>query len=196
MTDVTKAIAPKSDQLNADDLITGPRTIRVREVKVHDTPEQPIWVYFDNDNNRPWKPCKTSSRVLAGMWGANSKSWVGKSCTLYNDPSVTWGGAQVGGIRVSHVEGIDKPTTLQLTKAKGKRSAVTIMPLILSASGEVAPIDEDAIKASAMNAARKGKAAFSDWWKANPNGRDIVKPIMADIQEATAKADESNDEGI
>ena len=35
--DVTKAIQPKSDQINADSLVTGPQTIKIRDVKVDPT---------------------------------------------------------------------------------------------------------------------------------------------------------------
>ena len=64
--DITKAIAPKSDQLNADDLLAGPRTIRIRDVKVSQG-EQPVSVFFDNDEGRPWKPGKTAMRCLAEL---------------------------------------------------------------------------------------------------------------------------------
>jgi hypothetical protein len=190
--DVTKAIEPKSDQLNADSLITGPRTIRIRDVAVNSTAEQPIWVYFDGDDGKPWKPCKTSSRCLASIWGANAAQWVGMSCTIYNDPSVTWGGAAVGGIRVSHMEGIDAPRTLQLTKTRGKKGAVTIQPLRVS-SVKVTESPQD-FKDDARAAARQGKDAFNAWWKANPDKRDNVNPIMDEVKSRVEKASVATDE--
>lgn len=129
MTDVTKAMAPKSDQQNADDFLAGPKTIRITEVKVANA-EQPVWVYFDGCDNKPWKPSKTSLRCLASIWGADSSKWIGLHCTLYNDPEVTWGGMKVGGIRVSHMEGLDAPRTLMLTKTRGKKGATVIKPLV------------------------------------------------------------------
>lgn len=126
--DITQAIAPRSDQLNADSLITGPRTIRIRDVKV--TPgEQPVSIFFDGDDGKPWKPSKTAMRCLASVWGGNAARWIGMSLTIYNDESVTWGGAAVGGIRVSHMEGLSNPRTLQLTKTRGKKVPVVIQPL-------------------------------------------------------------------
>lgn len=127
--DVTKAMAPKSDQMNADDLISGPKTIRIRDVSVKSGVEQPVWVYYDGDDNKPWKPSKTSLRCLAAIWGADSSKWIGLHCTLYNDPEVTWGGMKVGGIRVSHMEGLTSPRTLMLTKTRGKKGATVIKPL-------------------------------------------------------------------
>lgn len=133
--DITRAIAPKSDQLNADDLLAGPRTIRIRDVHVS-VGEQPVSVFFDGDDNRPWKPSKTAMRCLALIWGANAAKWIGMHVTLYNDESVTWAGAAVGGIRVSAIEGISAPRTLQLTKTRGKKVAVTIQPLVVARDGK------------------------------------------------------------
>lgn len=126
--DITRAIAPKSDQLNADDLLAGPRTIRIRDVAVSDG-EQPVSVYFDGDNGRPWKPAKTALRCLAAVWGPNAAAWVGMSLTLFNDETVTWAGQQVGGIRVAAMEGLTAPRELKLTKTRGKRASVVIQPL-------------------------------------------------------------------
>lgn len=186
-TDVTKAIAPKSDQLNADSLITGPMTIRIRDVKVSDG-EQPIWVYFDGDDNKPWKPCKTAARCLASIWGPNAAQWIGMHCTIYNDPTVTWAGAAVGGIRVSHMEGLDKPRALQLTKTRGKKGTVTIQPLETGGASEP-QVDQDAALQSAKDAAKKGKDAFTKWWKENADKRDIVKPIMEELKKMVEYAD-------
>jgi len=192
--DVTKAIQPKSDQLNSDNLITGPMTIKIRDVQVKNEPEQPIWIYFDGDDNKPWKPCKTAARCLASIWGANAAQWVGMSCTLYNDPTVTWGGAAVGGIRVSHMQGLDKPRTLQLTKTRGKKSAVVIKPLTMDDAPDTPTIDADAIQFDAMDAAKCGRDAFNKWWTDNPALRDVVKPIMDELKSAVERFETDNDD--
>jgi len=186
--DVTKAIAPRSDQINADSLVTGPMTIKVRDVKVDPTGEQPIWVYFEGDDNKPWKPCKTAARCLATIWGANAAQWIGMSCTIFNDPTVTWGGAAVGGIRVSHMEGLDKPRVLSLTKTRGKKGSITIQPLVTK---DEPKIDVDAVNTAARDAASNGKAVFTEWWQANANLRDTIKPIMDELKATVATADET-----
>jgi hypothetical protein len=129
MSDVTKALAAKSDQLNADDLIAGPITIKITSVKVDNSAEQKITVNFENDNKKPWKPCKTAGRCLSAIWGPDSSKWIGLKCTIYRDDTVTWAGAIVGGIRVSHVDGLDKPRVLNLSKTRGKKSQFVILPL-------------------------------------------------------------------
>ncbi|OOY22469.1 hypothetical protein BMI91_19500 [Thioclava sediminum] len=128
--DITRAIRAKSDQLNADDLLAGPMTIKIRDIQVV-AGEQPVSVYFDGDDGKPWKPSKSALRVLAAIWGANAAKWLGMSCTLFNDESVTWAGVAVGGIRVSHMEGLSKPREIKLTKTRGKKVGVTIQPLLL-----------------------------------------------------------------
>lgn len=171
--DVTKAIEPKSDQLNSDDLLTGPRTIRIRDVKIQSTAEQPVWIYFDGDNNKPWKTAKTTTRCLAAVWGPDASKWIGLSCTIYCDPTVTWGGAAVGGIRVSHMEGLTSPRTLMLTKTRGKKGATVIKPLEVKATAQPKPtpqpestqeIDPIGLRQEAEAEADKGTAAYRKFW--------------------------------
>lgn len=140
--DVTKLIQAKSDQQNAEDYIAGPRTIKIRDVVLNGAAEQKISVFFEGDDNKPWKPCKSAARCLAAIWGADASKWIGLSCTIYCDPTVTWGGAAVGGIRVSHMEGLDRPRPLMLSKARGKKAAVTIHPLKVDKVTETAPTPE------------------------------------------------------
>lgn len=178
--DVTKAIEAKSDQLNSADLLE-PRTIKITNVTVK-AGEQPIAIAFDGDDGKPWKPGKTAARCLAMIWGANASQWIGMSCTIYNDPSVTWAGAAVGGIRVSHMQGIDKPVTLMLTKTRGKKGATVIQPLKVGDSKTTAPTSPvDSLKL-ASDAARGGRESFNAWWKANPDLRASLKDHMDDLK--------------
>lgn len=127
--DMSHFVEAKSDQLNADDLIGSPRTITVRKVTGNDG-EQPVSIYFEGDNNKPFKPCKTIRRVLLAIWGRNASEYVGRSMTIYRDDSVTFGGLATGGIRVSHMNGIDKETVVVVMKTKGKKAGIKIQPLV------------------------------------------------------------------
>lgn len=180
MTDVTKAMAPKSDQQNADDFLAGPKTIKITEVKVAAAAEQPVWVYFDGCDNKPWKPSKTSLRCLAAIWGADSSKWIGLHCKLYNDPEVTWGGMKVGGIRVSHMEGLTSPRTLMLTKTRGKKGATVIKPLVVDIKATPKPVPEinrDQLKAD-MESVANDPAAKREWWAGlNADERAAVKEM-------------------
>ena len=41
----------------------------------------------------------TNRRTLYRLYGAATKDWIGKTITLYVDPSIRVGGKKVGGIR-------------------------------------------------------------------------------------------------
>lgn len=124
--DMKKTIEPKSDQLNADDLIGGAKTIKITDVKAIDSDAQPVSIYFDGDNNKPYKPSKGMRRVLVALWGADAKDYIGRSLTLYRDDKVKFGGLEVGGIRISHASHINEPTRVLETVSRGKRRPITI----------------------------------------------------------------------
>ena len=133
MSDVTsehlaESIEPKSDQLNADDLITGPKTVTITAVKAGGTKEQPIVVELA-DGLRPYKPCKSMRRVLIAHFGDDAKKWIGQRLTLFCDPDVMYGGVKVGGIRISHASGLTAPKTFMLTKTRGKKAEFTLLPI-------------------------------------------------------------------
>lgn len=133
--DIRAAAAPKSDQLNADDVIGGSMTVTVTAVKAGNK-EQPIVIHYEGENGRPYKPCKSMLRALMTAWGDKGADWVGKSMTLFNDPTVTWAGVQVGGIRISHVSHIKSSIAMSLTASKGKRKPYRVDPLVIAAKPE------------------------------------------------------------
>jgi len=151
---LSTTITPKSSQLNADDLISGPRTVRISDVQQGPSAEQPVAISFDGDNGRPYLPGKSMRRVLVSMWGADSKAYIDKRITLYNDPSITFGPEKTGGIRISHASGIEAPLEIALTVKKGKRKPHTVNPLPDFTAGL------ESLKAAATNGAEALKAAF------------------------------------
>jgi hypothetical protein len=132
--------APKSDQLNADDLIAGTRTITVTGVRANEgSPEQPVSISFEGDDGKPYKPCKSMRRVMVHVWGPDAKTYIGRAMTLYCDPNVQFGGMKVGGIRISHMSHMEKPQTMALTTTRSKRAPYVVQPLIARS-----PADEGA----------------------------------------------------
>jgi hypothetical protein len=123
--DVTDAIKPKSDQLNADDLIAGAITVTITSVSKRQG-EQPVAVSYEGDNGKPFYPCKSMTRVLVHAWGKYADQWAGKRLTLYRDPKVTWAGAEVGGIRISHMSDIPHDLTMSLTASKQSKKPYTV----------------------------------------------------------------------
>lgn len=145
MSDVSNlrdTILAKSDQINADDIVGGSITITITAVKRGDSAEQPVIIHYQGDNGRPYKPCKTMRRVLIAGWGENGAAWVGRSMSLYNEPSVKFGGVAVGGIRISHMTDIGNGLRLTPNASKGKKQEVIIQPLKAQAPSRPAISDD------------------------------------------------------
>ena len=137
ITDVSQFCEPKSDRLNADDLIGGPITVTI--AGVGRGPEDRLSVAMAG-RERPWLPCKTMTRLLVTAWGSDPRAWVGRRVTLYRDPDAEYGGQRVGGVRVSELSHIQGPLTVQLTERRGKRRPWTVEPLATPTAKPIAEI--------------------------------------------------------
>lgn len=127
--DLTDATAPRSDQMNSDDLVSGPRTFTITEVR-RGNDEQPVNVYLTEfPAGRPFKPSKSMLRVMIAAWGKESDAYAGKRLTLYRDPSIRFGKDVTGGIRISHMSDLPKRLTIALTITRGKRAPYIVEPL-------------------------------------------------------------------
>lgn len=138
-----EALAPRSDQLNADDLIAGPRVIKITAARiVRDGRDTKIVINFEGDNGKPWKPCKTMGRAMVMVWGITEpEQLVGKSLRLYRDPEVRFGDqGAVGGIRISHMSHISGKKVVKLTVSQGKKGNYEFSPLVTEVKLE--PIDQ------------------------------------------------------
>jgi hypothetical protein len=190
MIDVGATIEPKSDQLNSDDLIAGPITVTIRKVSATGDNDQPVSIFYEGDNNKPYKACKSMRRVLVAMWGRDGTQYVGKSMTLFREPTVKFGGLEVGGIRISHMSHIEKPMTMALTATRGSRKPYTVKPLVVD-MGVPEPIDEAALLETSRDAAKRGKDALQIYWKAlNKPERVFITKIMDELKATATKADE------
>lgn len=155
ISNLRHTIVPRSDQLNSEQLLSGPMTVTVTSVTIGST-EQPINIGYENDNGRPYRPCLTMRKVLIFAWGEDGRAWVGKSMTLFNDPGVRFGGATVGGIRISHMSGIERDISLSLTATKGKKAGHTIKPM--PTLQEVTRLIDSANNRASLDAAKAAAA--------------------------------------
>ena len=151
---ISETLAPTSDQLDAIELVAGPRTFTVEGVSAG-TAEQPVNVKLEGFP-RVWRPSKGMRRVLAAGWGVEAAEWVGKKVTLYYDPAVTFGKDRTGGTRISHMTDLpgNKPLSVPLLITRGKSAIHTVQPL----KDEPAPaqpvqVTADELIAAAENAA-------------------------------------------
>ncbi len=126
VTDLSDTIKPKSDQLNADDFITGPITATIYDVKRTGSADQPI--SLDVGMGVPYKPNLTMRRILVTAWGRNGAAWTGRSLTLYRNNKVKFG-KTMGGIQISHASHIEKDITTVITISRNRREEYTLFKL-------------------------------------------------------------------
>lgn len=149
MTDMLKVIEPKSDQINAEDLIGRDMTITITAVKVSPGTEQPVAMKFEG-SEKLFRPCKTVSRIIVAAWGPDTSVYAGRSLTLFRDPSVKWAGMAVGGIRVKAISHIDAPIKLALAESKQNRKITVVQPLKIEAAQQQSGPDKAADGAVAL----------------------------------------------
>lgn len=176
MIDMTQTILAKSDQLNADDLFGGSITVKITKVGLASA-EQPIAVNYEGDNNKPYYPCKSMRRVMVHVWGKDGNKYVGRSLTLYRDEKVVFGGAAVGGIRISHMSDISEPITMSLTASKKSKKPFTVLPL-----GDVKPVEKVTPEQKKAAAQKKATAITLDVKMAKTP--EELKAILADNADA------------
>lgn len=159
--DLTETIAPKSDQLNADDLISGPVTVTIQEV-VKGSPEQPVDVRLVEFPGRAYRPSKSMRRVMVMAWGVDAGTYTGRRLTLYRNPDITFGKDKVGGIEISHLSHLDKPLTVALTATRGKRKSFSVKPL--PADAPTTPTIPDEVIANTQRATAEGTLpGYLEW---------------------------------
>ena len=187
--DLTESIIPKSDQLNADDLISGPVTVTIAKVSAGSA-EQPVDVHLTEFPGRAFRPSKSMRRVMVSAWGVEASAYTGRRMTLYRDPTIRFGGMEVGGIRISHLSHIDKSFALALTVTRGKRSMFTIEPL-----ADPAPAQSD--HTAEQVAACSDPETLRTWWRASSaEMRPVIEARVAEINADSPAPDAVTNSGI
>ena len=157
--DLTETIAPRSDQVNADDLIGGPITYTIREV-INGKAESPF-DFLLVETDRAYRPSKTMRRVIVNAWGPEATNYTGRRLTLYREPSITFGREVVGGIRISHMSNIDGRKAVKVQVTRGKREEFVVDPL-----PDVSPID----------------ALTAEWHTADPDRKKAIELEVATLR--------------
>jgi len=171
---LTESIAPRSDQINADDLVGGPITYTIREV-VQGKAEQPF-DFLLVETDRAYRPSKTMRRVIVNAWGAETAQYAGRRLTLYREPSIKFGNVAVGGIRISHMSHIDKPRDVMLQVTRGKRERFAVEPL---PDAPKLPTEAETI---ARIAASTDQAELRELWNQWPDLRAEIKERVAALE--------------
>lgn len=183
--DMSTSIEPRSDQLNADDLIAGPRTVTIDRVS-EGAAEQPFDFHLVETPGRAYRPSKTMRRVIVAGWGSDTRVFAGRRLTLYREPTIRFGKDEVGGIRISHMSHITGPLKLQLTVSRGKRDPFVVQPLP-DAPDVIPPITEtQRTNLSALMFAKGWDDAQKLDWVTKQIGRKVKSARDLDTAEASA----------
>lgn len=184
--DITDTLAPSSTQLDAIDLITGPRVFTVKSVDVKKDAEQPVSIHLE-EFPRPWKPSKNQRRVLAYCWGEKSAAWAGRRMKLFRDPDVTFGKDKPGGTRIAELSHIDGPKSVPLLISQGRSALYTVHPLTepaLPATNAIPEPTADEVAACADT------AKLGAMWRASgAEMRAVIEARVAAIKADAAELD-------
>lgn len=183
--DMTDTIVPKSDQLNAEDFLAGSHTFTIKSVTAGST-EQPININLIEAPGRAYRPSKSMRRILVAAWGVEASTYTGRRLTLFRDPTIKFGGIEVGGIVISHLSHIDKPLTIALTVTRGKRAPHNVEPLVESAP---APTQSEPT-AKAVAACTDPDALRVMWHPSGPERRAQIEERVKEL--TVADTDDSN----
>lgn len=175
--DISETLAPTSDQLDAVDLLGGPRTFTITDVS-RGNAEQPVNIHLA-EFERVWRPGKSMRRVLAAAWGTDASQYVGRRVTLYCDNAVEFGGSKVGGTRISHLSNLGEPLNVPLLIKRGKSATFTVQPLP-DAPAYTGPSLEDVAACTDLDAL---KALWAD---ANETVRQAIIARKSELEDGAA----------
>lgn len=182
--DLSPTIKAKSDQLNADDLIAGDIIIKIRKVEVKLEADQPVNIYYEGDDNKPYRPCKGMRLALVSIWGADGSKYIGKHLKLYRNAKVKYAGMEVGGIEISEAEGLKQSIQIPIAVAKGKKRGHIIKPLVIKnapveAVSDISESEFIDVMQSIKDNYEKGQEHFTSWWVKFDNDIKVkVKPSL------------------
>lgn len=159
--DLTKALAPKSDQLDFADLDgLPPQVYTITDVRENGTEladQQPVNISLA-EFPRVWRPSKGMLRVLADNWGKDVSVWIGRRVELYGDPNVYFGKEKRGGTRISRLSHITKRTNTLVNPRGGKGAYWAVDPLPDAPAADPTDARVEALKVEWTNADAERRA--------------------------------------
>jgi len=183
--DLTDSIAPASDQLDAIDLLTGPRTFTIEKVSAGSA-EQPFNFHLA-EFPRVWRPGKSMRRVLVAAWGPETSAYVGRRVTLFMEPNVRFGSDLVGGTRISHMTDLPggKRLSVPLLISRGKSAMFTVEPLPDAATTKPTRKAAESAEPSAADVAActDTEALRSMWQASGAERREQIEARVAELTE-------------
>ena len=122
MANVSEAMQANSNQLNAADIMGVEPIITVQSVNLtNEAGKKTVWVHYHGGEGRPWRVSTGMVRILSAGWGPESDNWIGKSVKIFNEPTVRFGGKEVGGVQIRAMSDIPErgiKATLSINRTK------------------------------------------------------------------------------
>jgi hypothetical protein len=172
--DLTKALAPKSDQLDFADLDgSPPQVFTITDVSENGSEladQQPVNIRLA-EFPRVWRPSKGMLRVLADNWGKDVKVWAGRKVELYGDPEVYFGKEKRGGTRISRLSHISSRKTTLINPRGGRGAYWSVEPL-----PEAPAPHPNAAKIASLR---------TEWKTAEPDRRKVIESEVNRLTEST-----------
>lgn len=161
--DLSKALAPKTDQIDATDLIgKPPQVFTIKSVSENGSEladQQPVNIRLE-ETNLFYRPSKGMLRVLADNWGKDVQKWVGRKLELYGDPNVYFGKEKRGGTRISRLSHIPAKKTTLINPRGGRGAYWEVTPLPDAPAPNPAAARVDELKAEWRTADAERRAAI------------------------------------
>jgi len=151
--DMTASAEARSDQINAADLISGPRTYTIEKV-TEGKATHPFDFHLVESPGKVYRPNTGMRRVIIAGWGPKTEVYHGRRLTLLNEPTVIYAGAEIGGLRVSHMSHLDKPLKTSLAINQKKKVPYIVEPLTEAAPPAEPSPEDRASKAVAWFSAK------------------------------------------
>lgn len=178
MVDLTRALAPKSDQLDFADLEGNPpQVFTITDVSENGSEladQQPVNVRLA-EFPRVWRPSKGMLRVMADNWGRDVSVWVGRQVELYGDPDVYFGKEKRGGTRISRLSHITKSKTTLVNPRGGRNAYWTVKPLPDAPQAPPEPTAEQVAASTDTNELR------DMWQRSGPERRAQIQQRVAEL---------------
>lgn len=189
--DLTKALAPKSDQLDFADLEgLAPQVFTITDVSENSSEladQQPVNIRLA-EFPRVWRPSKGMLRVLVDNWGKDVKVWIGRRVELYGDPEVYFGKEKRGGTRISRLSHITKAKQTLVNPRGGRGAYWSAKPLIEQAPqpAPVAPTPPTPEQVAATTDRDVLTGWATEWQSLAP----LVQAVEARVAELNAEGGE------
>jgi len=126
-----------STQWNGDDLMDGNLIAQIESVQ-RGKADQPVDVHLKG-HTKIWRPCLTLRRVLGALLSMDTERWKGQWVELYLEPTVKFGGKEVGGVRIKAMSAVSQITYVSVNASRARKQQYKVLPLTPPSESPAAP---------------------------------------------------------